>query len=208
MEEPFKLKWKKEFGGEGREEGVSASSMSVHTAYTGCLFGVIVPNAEEDDCLRPAVFPDSSVVQTTQEPQQPSRYECTHACTCIHTNTHRQPLHHLPLSKHTHICCIHHHHQHYYQKPRAQSLWDDLISNDIWKRPHRANKIKLRPCLFAALEICKVIKTGSLCRNRSLNWLVGLLPGNKTWLLFWCGFIRKKLKLYWSWWEIKLETCL
>lgn len=34
------------------------------------------------------------------------------------------------------------------KKPRAQSLWDDLISSDIWKRPHRANKIKLRPCLF------------------------------------------------------------
>lgn len=47
-------------------------------------------------------------------------------------------------------------------KTKAQSLWDDLISNDIWKWPDRVNKIKLRPCLFSVLEICKVIKIVSL----------------------------------------------
>lgn len=66
----------------------------------------------------------------------------------------------------SHICPMHRHcyvsnQKKKKKKAQARCLWDDLISNDIWKWPHCANKIKLRPCLFLVLEICWVIKTGS-----------------------------------------------
>jgi len=103
-----------------------------------------------------------------------SPHESSHSW--VRTNTCKQqlrppapfPYSYANMRTHTHFHTSAPIHQHCYvsnqrEKKRAQArcLWDDLISNDIWKWPHCANKIKLRPCLFLVLEICWVIKTGS-----------------------------------------------
>lgn len=158
MEEPFKLEWTLTSRVlRGRQRGrywlqwwvcmcCDVSKSACNAVEYRCVFTVFLP------FLHLGMF---------FKPQATSPLcECSHRW--IHTKIHRHQLHHLPPTMSTHTSApstttttsLTKKKKTKKNKPQAQSLWDDLISNDIWKRPHRANKIKLRPCLFSVLEIC------------------------------------------------------
>lgn len=152
-----------EFWGEGREGGIGYNDEYACAVYSCVQLYTDVSksacNAVEYRCVFTVFLPFLHLGMFFKPQATSPLCECSHRW--IHTKIHRHQLHHLPPTMSTHTSAPSTttttsltKKKTKKTKPQAQSLWDDLISNDIWKRPHRANKIKLRPCLFSVLEIC------------------------------------------------------